>query len=129
LIEEASALAGEIEVDESYTRLRGHRFWRCQEKPAPAKAEGKRERGAAGKVPVFELLKRGSKVFTMAVKDKRSDTLIPIIACKACPEQSRRGHFKKNFDLLLKECEWRSNYGPPDQLLKTLRNWLKLAQQ
>jgi len=36
---------------------------------------------------------------------------------------------KKNFDLFLKECEWRFNYGPPDQLLKTLRKWLKPYQQ
>ena len=40
---------GEIEVDESY--FGGHR-------------KGKRGRGAAGKVPVFGLLKRGGKVYT-----------------------------------------------------------------
>ena len=32
---------------------------------------------------------------------------------------------RKNFDLFLKECEWRFNYGPPDQLLSTMRIWLK----
>ena len=165
LIEEASELAGEVEVDESY--FGGVR-------------KGKRGRGAAGKVPVFGLLKRGGKVFTMAVKDTRSDTLIPIIACKVQPDSivytdSYRSydvlditdfhHFrinhsrlfadkdnhingienfwnqakhhirkyngipKKNFDLFLKECEWRFNYGPPDHLLKTLRQWLKTFQQ
>ncbi|PHS23552.1 MAG: IS1595 family transposase, partial [Robiginitomaculum sp.] len=31
--------------------------------------------------------------------------------------------------LFLKECEWRFNYGPSDQLLKTLRNWLKPYQK
>jgi len=56
LIEEASELAGEVEVDESY--FGGVR-------------KGKRGRGAAGKVPVFGLLKRGGKVFTMAVKDTK----------------------------------------------------------
>ena len=41
--------AGEIEVDESY--FGGSR-------------KGNRGRGAAGKVPVFGLLKRGGKVYT-----------------------------------------------------------------
>ena len=43
-------MAGEIEVDESY--FGGVR-------------KGKRGRGAAGKVPVFGLLKRGGKVYTV----------------------------------------------------------------
>src|SRR5450830_807154 len=47
---EASPLAGEVEVDESY--FGGAR-------------KGKRGRGAAGKVPVFGLLKRGGKVYTI----------------------------------------------------------------
>jgi len=34
LIEEASELAGEIEVDESYTRLRGHKLRRCPQRQA-----------------------------------------------------------------------------------------------
>ena len=161
LAEDAGELAGEVEVDESY--FGGVR-------------KGKRGRGAAGKTPVFGLLKRGGKVFTMAVKDTKSDTLIPIIACKVQPDSivytdSYRSydvlditdfhHFRinhsklfadkhnhingienfwnqakrhlrkyngvpvKNFDLFLKECEWRFNYGPPDQLLKTLRKWIK----
>jgi len=45
--ENESAFAGEIEVDESY--FGGHR-------------KGKRVRGAAGKVPVFGILKRRGKV-------------------------------------------------------------------
>ncbi len=71
LLEEAGELAGEVEVDESY--FGGVR-------------KGKRGRGAAGKTVVFGLLKRGGKVFTMAVKDTKSDTLIPIIACKVQPD-------------------------------------------
>jgi len=46
-IADAAPFAGEIEVDESY--FGGRR-------------KGKRGRGAAGKVPVFGLLKRGGKV-------------------------------------------------------------------
>jgi transposase len=161
LAEEAGELAGEVEVDESY--FGGVR-------------KGKRGRGAAGKVPVFGLLKRGGKVYTVAVKDTKSDTLIPIIASKIQPDSivytdsyrsydvlditdfhhmrinhsklfaDRENHIngienfwnqakrhlrryngipRQNFDLFLKECEWRFNYGPPDQLLKTLRKWLK----
>ena len=30
---------------------------------------------------------------------------------------------KAHFELFLKECEWRFNYGPPRELLKTLRRW------
>lgn len=55
---------GEIEVDESY--FGGHR-------------KGNRGRGAAGKVPVFGLLKRGGKIYTKIIPDASSTTLIPII--------------------------------------------------
>ncbi len=47
-MEKASPFDGEVEVDESY--FGGVR-------------KGKRGRGAAGKVPVFGLLKRGGRVF------------------------------------------------------------------
>ncbi|AJJ48315.1 putative transposase [Francisella tularensis subsp. novicida] len=56
--------AGEIEVDESY--FGGTR-------------KGKRGRGADGKVPVFGLLKRNGKVYTVIIPDAKSDTLLPII--------------------------------------------------
>lgn len=62
---------GEIEVDESY--FGGQR-------------KGKRGRGAAGKVPVFGLLKRGGKVYTKIIPDAKSDTLIPIIERKVIPD-------------------------------------------
>ena len=48
--EEAGLLEGEIEADESY--FGGQR-------------KGKRGRGAAGKVPVFGLLKRNGKVYVV----------------------------------------------------------------
>jgi len=63
--------SGEIEVDESY--FGGHR-------------KGKRGRGAAGKVPVFGLLKRGGKVYTKIIPDTKSDTLMPIIQGKVIPD-------------------------------------------
>ena len=64
-------LSGEIEVDESY--FGGHR-------------KGKRGRGAAGKVPVFGLLKRGGKVYTKVIPDAKADTLMPIIREKVIPD-------------------------------------------
>ena len=62
---------GEIEVDESY--FGGTR-------------KGKRGRGAAGKVAVFGLLKRGGKVFTKVIENSKSDTLMPIIRKKIIPD-------------------------------------------
>jgi len=62
--------------------------------------KGKRGRGAAGKVPVFGLLKRGGKVFTMAVKDTKSDTLIPIIACKVQPDSIVYTDSYRSYDVL-----------------------------
>lgn len=38
---------------------------------------------------------------------------------------------RQNFNLFLKECQWRFNYGPPSRLLETLLRWssLKPAQK
>ena len=63
--------AGEIEVDESYFG---------------GKRKGKRGRGAAGKVPVFGLLKRGGKVFAEIIPDAKKQTLFPIIKEKVLPD-------------------------------------------
>jgi len=59
------------EVDESY--FGGRR-------------KGQRGRGAAGKVPVFGLLKRNGKVYTRIVKDVARETLRKIIRTKIIPE-------------------------------------------
>jgi len=64
-------LSGEFEVDESY--FGGVR-------------KGKRGRGAAGKVPVFGILKRGGKVYTQIIPDAKSKTLMPIIRDKIKPD-------------------------------------------
>jgi transposase len=65
------SLAGEIEVDESY--FGGTR-------------KGKRGRGAAGKVPVFGLLKRDGKVYTKIITNVKASTLMPIIRERIVPE-------------------------------------------
>ncbi len=64
-------LDGEIEADESY--FGGRR-------------KGKRGRGAGGKTPVFGLLKRNGKVFTVVIPDAKSETLLPIIRQQVKPD-------------------------------------------
>jgi transposase len=66
-----SMMEGEIEVDESY--FGGVR-------------KGKRGRGAAGKVIVFGLLKRGGEVHVVTVEDTKTDTLLPVIRSKIKPD-------------------------------------------
>ena len=78
-------MAGEIEVDESY--FGGHR-------------KGKRGRGAAGKVPVFEPLKRSGKVHVVIVPNARSDTLIPIIREKIKPDSIVYSDCFRSYDVL-----------------------------
>jgi transposase len=69
--EDLSPMQGEIEVDESY--FGGSR-------------KGKRGRGAAGKVPVFGLLKRGGKVYAKVIPDAKGKTLKAIIDTKIVPD-------------------------------------------
>jgi transposase len=59
--ENESAFTGEIKVDESY--FGGHR-------------KSKRGTGAAGKVPVFGILKRGVKEYTKTITDTKAKTLM-----------------------------------------------------
>jgi len=157
--ENSDMMSGKIELDESY--FGGHR-------------KGKRGRGAAGKIPVFGLLKRAGKVYAIPISNARSSTLLPIINEKIKPDsivytdsfvsydvldvsqfhherinhstdfadgdnhingienfwsQAKRHlrHFngipKEYFHLYLKECEWRFNYRPTQNLLKVLIEW------
>jgi transposase len=69
--EHLEMFTGEVEVDESY--FGGTR-------------KGKRGRGASGKVPVFGLLKRNGRVYTVVIPDAKSDTLLPIIREKVKPD-------------------------------------------
>ena len=66
---ESPFVNGEIELDESYFGAR--------------RVRGKRGRGAAGKIPVFGMLKRGDKVYTQIVKNCSASQLLPIIRGKA----------------------------------------------
>jgi len=84
-LESAEFLSGEIEVDESY--FGGHR-------------KGKRGRGAAGKVPVFGLLKRGGKVYTKIIPDAKASTLMPIIQDKVMPDSIVYTDFWRGYNVL-----------------------------
>jgi transposase len=66
------AFDGPVEIDESY--FGGHR-------------NGKRGRGAAGKVAVFGILKRRGKVYAQMIADCQRATLLPIIRRKVVPER------------------------------------------
>ena len=84
-MEKASPFAGEIEVDESY--FGGVR-------------KGKRGRGAAGKVPVFGLLKRGGRVYTIMIPNARSTTLLPIMERMILPDSIVYTDAFKSYDAL-----------------------------
>ena len=66
-VEDENPISGEVEIDESY--FGGYR-------------RGKRGRAAAGKVPVFGILKRGGRVYTKMIPDARRISILPIIKAK-----------------------------------------------
>ena len=70
-VEDETPFSGEIEVDESYFG---------------GKRKGKRGRGAAGKVPVFGLLKRGGKGYTKIIPNAKATTLMPIMQERITPD-------------------------------------------
>jgi len=137
-------------------------------------AEQERPADAPG-IPVFALIRRGDKVFTVMVSDTnqphpplqrprvRPDSIV-YTETTGIPDAvdvselhharvPRRAHLaggranisgtenfwnqakrhlrryngvpRQHFHLFLKECEWRFNYGPPKQLLKILKHWVR----
>lgn len=76
---------GEVEVDESY--FGGQR-------------KGKRGRRAAGKVAVFGLLKRNGKVYTVAMPNTQTATLLPIIREQVKPDSIVYTDCYKSYDVL-----------------------------
>ena len=67
-IHEGGLFSGEIECDESYFGAK--------------RIRGKRGRGAAGKTPVFGLLKRNGNVYVEIVENCSRQSLMPIIQGK-----------------------------------------------
>jgi transposase-like protein len=78
---------GEFEVDESYFGAR--------------RVRGKRGRGAAGKTPVFGILKRDGKVFVNVVKDCKREHLMPIIEGKVLEGSTIYSDGWKSYDGLI----------------------------
>ena len=76
---------GEVEVDESY--FGGQR-------------KGKRGRGTAGKVAVFGLLKCNGKVYTVAVPNTQTATLLPMIREQVKPDSIVYTDCYKSYDVL-----------------------------
>ena len=50
--------------------------------------KGRHGRGAAGKVPVFGLLKRAGKVYTRIIPDDHSTTFLPILKERIQPDSN-----------------------------------------
>jgi len=67
-LEESKQEIGVFELDESYFGAK--------------RVRGRRGRGAAGKTPVFGLLKRGGKVFVTIVPNCSKESLMPVIQGK-----------------------------------------------
>jgi transposase len=85
LAAEAPFLDVEVEVDESY--FGGAR-------------KGKRGRGAAGKVAVFGLLKRGGRVYATMISDTRSSTLSRVIHKRVRPDSVVYTDSYRSYDVL-----------------------------
>ena len=86
-IRESKAEFGEFELDESYFGTR--------------RVRGKRGRGAAGKTPVFGLLKRDDKVFVSIVPNCSREALMPIIQGKILEGSTIRTDGWKAYDGLV----------------------------
>jgi transposase len=84
---EESATLGIFEVDESYFGAK--------------RVRGKRGRGAAGKTPVFGLLKRDGKVFITVVENCSKEQLLPIIQGKVLEGSTIHSDGWKAYDGLI----------------------------
>lgn len=78
---------GEFEIDESYFGAR--------------RVRGKRGRGAAGKTPVFGILKRDGKVYVNIVKNCKKAQLMPIIEGKVLEGSTIYSDGWKSYDGLI----------------------------
>ncbi|UOO83847.1 IS1595 family transposase [Neisseria dumasiana] len=84
-LEADQVFEGAIELDESYFG---------------GKRKGKRGRGAAGKVVVFGILKRGGKVYTVVVNNARKESLFPVITRKITPDSVVYTDCLSSYDVL-----------------------------
>ena len=84
-LEADTVFDGSVELDESY--FGGHR-------------KGKRGRGAADKVAVFGILKRGGKVYTVVIENAKRETLFPVITKKIMPDSIVYTDCLSSYDVL-----------------------------
>jgi transposase len=84
----------EFEVDESY-------FW-------AKRVRGKRWRWAAGKTPVFGLLKRDGKVYVSVVPDCSRESLLPIIEWRVLEGSTIHSDGWRSYDGLI--LNWYDHY-------------------
>ena len=84
-LEADQVFEGSIELDESYFG---------------GKRKGKRGRGAAGKVVVFGILKRGGKVYTVVVNNAKGESLFPVITKKVMPDSVVYTDSLSSYDVL-----------------------------
>ena len=84
-LESEGLFGGTIELDESYFG---------------GKRKGKRGRGAAGKVVVFGILKRGGKVYTVVVDNAKKESLFPVIEKKIMPDSIVYTDSSSSYDVL-----------------------------
>ena len=85
--QQENACEGEFEVDESYFGAK--------------RVRGKRGRGAAGKTPVFGLLKRERKVYVQIVPNCTKEELMPIIEGKILEGSTIHSDGWKGYDGLI----------------------------
>jgi transposase len=83
--QDETPFTGEVEVDESY--FGGVR-------------KGKRGRGAAGKVPVFGLLKRSGRVYAKVIPDTKGPTLKHIIEQRVVPDSIVYSDHYRSYNVL-----------------------------
>jgi transposase len=86
-LEGEKATSGEFESDKSYFGT--HRV------------RGKRGRGAAGKTPVFDLLKRGGQIFTTIVTNCSREQLLPVIQGKILEGSTSHTDCWRTYDSLI----------------------------
>ena len=84
-LEADQVFEGSVELDESYFG---------------GKRKGKRGRGAAGKVVVFGILKRGGKVYTVVVDNAKRESLFPVITKKILPDSVVYTDSLSSYDVL-----------------------------
>ena len=84
-LEADAVFDGSVELDESYSG---------------GKRKGRRGRGAAGKVVVFGILKRGGKVYTIVVDNARKESLFPVITGKIMPDSVVCTDSLSSYDIL-----------------------------